>query len=44
MQDCDETVQLNNDCSDNHDDDFKCDESPLDVLLETMRAMDGTIC
>ena len=30
-----ETIQPNSDCDD------KCDENPLDVLLETMRTMDG---
>ena len=37
VQDSNETVQLS---SDDDDDDLECDESPLDVLLKTMRAMD----
>ena len=42
VQDSNETVQLSSDCDVNDDDndDLECDESPLDVLLETMRAMD----
>ena len=42
VQDSNETVQLSSDCdvNDGDNDDLECDESPLDVLLETMRAMD----
>ena len=42
VQDSNETVQLSSDCDVNDDDndDLECDESTLDVLLETMRAMD----
>ena len=43
VQDSNETAQLSNECDvndDDDDDDLVCDESPLDVLLETMRAMD----
>lgn len=43
MQDGNEIVQLSNECDvnddDDDDDDLVCDESPLDVLLETMRAI-----
>ena len=42
VQDSNETAQLSNGCdvNENDDDDLVCDESPLDILLETMRAMD----
>ena len=39
VQDSNETV-YECDVNDDDDDDLECDESPLDVLLETMRAMD----
>ena len=44
MRNCDETVQLDNDCNGHQDDDLEYDDSPLDVLLKTMRSVDGMIC
>ena len=40
VQHSNETVQLSSDCDVNDDDDLEFDESPLDVLIETIRAMD----